>query len=370
MIRPTRAIIDRTALRDNLRLIRDRLSPKTRIMAVVKANCYGHDVSICVPELLAAGADMLAVATIEEARQIRELGVSERIVVLAPPLDGQYAEFAARDAEAFISNARAAEHLAAAAAAAGRTLRAHLFVDTGMRRDGVPVTEAVETLRRCAAMPELKITGFASHFATSEEADTSFAREQLAAFEIGLRGAMDAGFTFQDIHIANSGGIFNLPTSHHTLVRPGLSLYGYHPSPEQHAASGLRPVMGLRSVVANLTRVGPGLPVSYGRRYHTPRETTIATLPIGYGDGLMRRLTNRLQVLINGRRFPVVGTICMDEVMVDLGDAAGIRIGDDAVLLGISGAERIDAWEMAMLAETIPYEICTNLSARVPRVPG
>lgn len=369
MIRPTRAIIDRAALRANLGLIRRKLSAQTAIMAVVKANCYGHDVSICVPELLDAGADMLAVATIEEAAKLRSLGITARIVVLAPALEGQYEEFAVHNAEPFISDARSAEKLASVADAQGRRLQAHLFVDTGMRRDGVAPQEALETLRRCAAMRGLEVVGFASHFATSEEADTSYAREQLAIFDATLRGALDAGFTFQNIHIANSGGIFNLPEAHYTTVRPGISLYGYHPAQEMHAASGLQPVLSLRTVIGNMMHVGPGLSVSYGRRYYTQKETTLASLPLGYADGLLRRLTNIVQVLIGGRRYPVAGTICMDEVMVDLGNAPGVRVGDEVLLLGRSGTEKIDAWDMAEQAGTIPYEICTNISARVPRVP-
>lgn len=370
MIRPTRAIIDRDALRANVGLIRRKLSAGTGIMAVVKANCYGHDVAICVPEVLAAGADMLAVATIEEAAKLRSLGITARIVVLAPALQGQYEEFIAHDAEPFISDARTAKILAGIADAAGRRLRAHLFIDTGMRRDGVAPEQTIETLRRCAVMPGLEIIGFASHFATSEEADTSYAREQIAIFDTTLRSTLDAGFTFQNIHIANSGGIFNLPEAHYTMVRPGISLYGYHPSPELHAASGLLPVMKLRTVIANMMHVGPGLSVSYGRRYYTQKQTTLASLPLGYADGLMRRLTNTAQVLIGGRRYPVVGTICMDEVMVDLGDAPDVHVGDEVILLGSSGMEKIDAWEMAEQAGTIPYEICTNISARVPRVPN
>lgn len=370
MIPPTHAAIDRAALRSNIATIRRQLSAGTRIMAVVKANCYGHEISICVPEILACGVDTLAVATIEEAARIRALGVRSRIVVLAPALEGQYPEFAACDAEAFVSNSRTAEHLAAAAASAGRTIGVHLFVDTGMRRDGISPNDALGTLRRCAELPQLEIVGFCSHLATSEEPDRSFALEQLAIFDTALREALQAGFSFRDIHLGNSGGIFNLPEGHYTVVRPGLSLYGYHPTAELHAESGLLPVLSLRTVVGTVSRVEAGMPVSYGRRYHTATATSIATLRIGYGDGLMRRLTNRLEVLIGGRRYPVVGTICMDEVMVDLGDASDVYPGDEAVLIGRSGDQSIDAWEMAGRAETIPYEICTNISARVPRVPG
>ncbi len=369
MIRPTHAIIDREALRNNIEVIRRAIAPTVGIMAVVKANCYGHETTICVPEILRCGIDMLAVATIEEAARLRALGITSRIIVLAPALQKQYHAFAEHDVEALVSNVQTAEHLAAAAAAAGRRLRAHLFVDTGMRRNGIDVDDVLETLRGCAHLPDLEIIGISSHFATSDEPDRSFALQQHAAFDATLRRALDAGFSFQDIHMANSGGIFNVPGAHYTVVRPGLALYGYHPTAELQERSGLIPILTLRTVVANIAPVGAGLSVSYGRRYYTSSATAIATLPIGYADGLMRRLTNRLDVLIGGRRYPVVGTICMDEVMVDLGNDHGVHIGDEAVLIGRSESQSIDAWEIARQAETIPYEICTNISARVPRVP-
>lgn len=368
MIRPTHALISRSAIENNIRTIRGRISSGTRIMAVVKANCYGHEVSICVPELRNLGIDLFATASVEEASKLRSMGVTERIVVLGPPLPGQYESFARYDLEALISNPRMAEELAAVSTAHGGRVSTHLFIDTGMGRNGAPAAEALETLRMASAVPGITIVGFSSHFATSDELDSAFAREQLARFDGALRAALDAGYTFTDIHMANSGGIFNLPASHYTTVRPGLSLYGYHPTSTLQASSGLAPVMRWRTVVANMSRMPAGVSISYGRRYFTSAETTIATLPVGYADGLMRILTNRMSALIGGRRFPVVGTICMDEIMVDLGDAEGIAIGDEVLLIGSAGEERIDAWEMATAAQTIPYEICTNVSARVPRV--
>lgn len=368
MIRPTRALISRAALRNNVDVIRRKLPDRTRIMAVVKANCYGHDVAICLPELRGLGIDLFATASVEEARQLRSMGLTERIVVLAPPLPGQFEDFAAHDLEPFISNPGMADELAAVSRATGRRIRAHLFVDTGMGRNGAPVSEALETLCHASGLDGIEVVGFCSHFATSDELDSTFARQQLDLFDTALRRALDAGFGFTDIHLANSGGIFNYPASHYTTVRPGLSLYGYHPTPSLQKSSGLEPVLAWRTVIANLSAMPAGVSISYGRRYYTSSRTTIATLPVGYADGLTRILTNRMSALVGGRRYPVVGTVCMDEVMVDLGGAEGIEVGDEVLLIGASGAERIDAWELAESAGTIPYEICTNVSARVPRV--
>lgn len=366
--RPTRALVDTGALRHNLEVIRRKVGSTVRIIGVVKANCYGHDTSICIPALRSAGVELFAVATIEEGATLRRLGLEERIIVMAPPLEGQYDAFAALDVEPFVSNRHMAERLAATAGAAGRTIACHLFVDTGMGRDGVPAGEALHLLETIGELPGLRTVGLASHFSTSDELDSDWSHRQRALFEGVLREAQDAGHRFDLVHLANSGGVFNVPDSHFTAVRPGLSLYGFHPTHALHNESDLRPVLSLRTVIANITRFPAGMPISYGRRWWTERETYIATLPIGYGDGLFRILTNHMDVIVGGRRRPQVGTVCMDEVMIDIGPEPDCAIGDEVILLGRAGNESIDAWEMAERAGTIPYEICTNLSARVPRV--
>jgi alanine racemase len=368
MIRPTHAAIDGDAIRSNIRLIRRIIPRDTRVMAIVKANCYGHYGHICIPAMLAEGIDFFGVATIEEASALRALGVECRIAVLPPPLEGQYGLYPGVGAEATISNIRMAEELHAAASAAGTRLRVHLHLDTGMGRNGVDPAGTLDLLERITSLPGLDLVGFASHLATSDEPGDLFAHRQIEIFDATLRRALDAGYTFEDIHLANSGGVFNFPGSHYNLVRPGLALYGHHPTASLQADSGLRAALRLRTAIGNITRMPAGSSISYSRRYSTSAETLIATLPIGYADGLMRALTNRLDVLIGGRRYPVVGTICMDEVMVDLGRTSDINVGDEAVLIGSSGEERIEGWEMAQRAGTIPYEICTNLSSRVPRV--
>ncbi len=366
--RPTQARIDLGALRRNVATLRSRLAPGVRMMAVVKSNCYGHEATLCVPELVKAGADMFGVATVEGGRLLRRLGVERRIVVLSPPIEGQMEEFGAFDLEPMISTPRMARELAEATPP-GTRVTAHLFVDTGMGRNGARPEDVAETLRAASSHDNISIRGFASHFATSDELGSGFAVEQLELFEGLLRRSLDAGYSFEDIHLANSGGLLNLPASHFTLVRPGLALYGYHPTVALQNDSGLEPVMTLRTTLSNITPMPAGVSISYGRRYYTTGPTRIATIPIGYGDGLMRSLTNRLRVLVRGRRYPIVGTICMDEVMIDLGGESDVEIGDEAVLIGTDGTDRIDAWELATAIETIPYEICTHISARVPRVP-
>ncbi len=368
MIRPTRAVIDPEALRRNIRTLRRHIPERTRIMGIAKADCYGHDATICIPAMLAEGIDLFGVATAQEAIELTRLTNGRPVVVLPPPLDAEYQLFARHDLETVLSTPEMARNMDAAARAEGRIVRAHLFVDTGMGRNGAAPGDAVELARAIGELKGLELVGIASHFATSDDPEDGFTNEQLARFEGVLRAAHDAGFSFRDIHIANSGGVLNFSRSHFTLVRPGLALYGFHPTPDRQSTSDLSPVLELRTVVANVTRMPAGVSISYSRRYYTPAATSIATLPIGYADGLMRILTNRMSVVIGGRRYPVVGTICMDEIMVDLGPNPEVLIGDEAIVIGERGTERIDGWELALRAETIPYEICTNISKRVPRV--
>jgi alanine racemase len=368
MIRPTHAVIDLDALRNNLGVIRSHLAPQTEIMAVVKADCYGHSAALCVPELLAHGVRRFAVATVEEGEALRALGLRERITVLAPPLEGQYQVLAEHDLEPLISSVQMAETLHHVAISSGRKLRAHLFVDTGLARNGMPLQDVVESLGTMAAFDGVEVTGLCSHFACSDEPDNPFNQEQIRKFSDVVHTTTEAGFTFQDVHLSNSGGILHFPEAQHTLVRPGLALYGYHPTRNAQQQSRLQPVMTLHTMVANIWPMSAGRSISYGRRYFTTADTRIASLPIGYADGLMRVLTNRLEVLIAGRRVPTVGTICMDEVMIDLGTDDDIDIGDDVIIIGRQGDLEIDAWELAEAAGTIPYEICTSISARVPRI--
>jgi alanine racemase len=367
MIRPTHACVDRDALRSNIRAIGRRLRPGTRTMAVVKANCYGHGIEHCLPTMLEEGIDTFGVATVEEGNHLRTFGLTERIVVLPPPLEGQYAEYVRLDLEALVSDARTAGELSRVAEAAGRRLRLHLHVDTGMTRNGADPAEALELARNVMALPAVELVGVASHFATSDETDRSYALRQHQRFESMLAQLRDAGVRLTDIHLANSGGVLGFPDAQYTMVRPGLALYGYDPMQSRQGESELTPVLSLRTIVGGVKRIASGVPVSYGRSWSASTSTMIATLPIGYADGLMRALSNRLDVLIDGRRYRSVGRISMDETMVDLGPSTTVRPGDPVVIIGRSARESIDAWDLAAAAGTIPYEICTNISSRVPR---
>ncbi len=368
-MRSTVAHINLDALRWNLTMIR-RKAGSAAVCAMVKANAYGHGLVPIARALVADGVDFLGVALVDEAVALREAGITIPILVLTPNEDHEAGLIVRHELTPVICSLEQARLLAHAASMEHMVLQGHLYVDTGMRRDGVPFHDAPEVLAQMDTLANLDIVGICTHFATSDVPHDEFLSEQLDRFNHLLSKFREHGRTFAHIHAANTGALWQADKSAFTLVRPGLSLYGYAnpPDPEVH----LRPVMSITSRVLSKRRVWPGETISYGRRYMTSAEATICTVPIGYGDGYLRILTNRAWCLIGGHRYPVVGTVCMDEIMVNVGDA-DVNVGDEVVLLGVQAApdgrvQSIDATDIAMWAETIPYEITTAVSARIPRV--
>jgi len=376
MNRPTTAEIHADALRHNIQTIR-RASGHGKVIAVIKANAYGHGSEHCAHIFAREGASMLAVAVLDEALSWRFLPEVERVAVLVvtPPFAHEadaYCDCSSRTPEtapcafsaASVETVRA---FSSAAKARGVTLSAHLYVDTGMRRDGIEPEDALAFMRVCAEFDGVRFDGICTHFASADDADKTFATKQLQRFQDTICTLGDAGWHFPMIHAANSAATADMPESLFNTVRAGIALYGCQPSHEMHTKLDLRPALTLKTRVVSLRRVPPATPVSYSGRYTTPAETTIATLPIGYGDGFPRGLSGKASCLIHGERFPIVGTICMDQCMVDVGNAP-VSVGDEVVLLGEQGNSRIFADELAEALGTIPYEVLTNISARVRRV--
>lgn len=367
-MRSTYATIDLDALSWNLSVIRRQVAGKA-ILGMVKANAYGHGMIPIARALQNNGIDMLGTAFVDEAVQLRRAGINVPIMVLTPvePDEANLViEYSLVTVACDISQVRA---LSAAAVASNSTAEVHLCVDTGMLRDGFRCHDVVEAAKSILAMPGIRCTGICTHFATSDEHHSPFLAEQLSTFTDVLAKCESAGCTFATVHAANTGAIWQSAGSHFTMVRPGLSLYGYATPANEEMT--LHPVMSVVSRVLSLRRAYPGDTVSYGRRFMVTQETTIATVPIGYGDGYMRRLAGLAQVLIGGMRYPVVGTICMDEIMVDVGDS-DVHLSDEVVLLGRQARpdghlDSIDAVELAYWSGTIPYEITTNFAARLPR---
>lgn len=366
-VRPTEARIDAAALSHNLREAR-RAAPSARVMAIVKADGYGHGAVIAARAFLSAGADWLGVALVEEGLALRNAGIAAPILALG----GQYTDYALllqHRLTPLVYRPEMIDALATAARERGTVAEAHLKIDTGMGRIGVLPRDLAPLLEHARTVREVKLTGLCSHFANADLRDPAATQRALEIFDEAKRSMRALGFPLSLSHLANSAATLDLKASHHDMVRPGLMLYGAAPAPKFAGLADLRPALTWVTGVSHLKTVPAGTPISYGHRWVAQRESVIATLPVGYADGYRRSLTNRAQVLIAGRRVPQVGTVCMDMMMVDATDVPrGLGIGNEAVLLGSQGSERIDAGEMAEWCGTIPYEVFCAIGARVPRI--
>ena len=349
--------IDLGALVHNLDQAAARLRPNIGILAVVKSDAYGHGMVPVARTLQDHGVGFFGVSKFWEARELREQGIARPILVLVgiEPEDLDEAlRLEIRPALFRLDHARA---ISRAAPRLGRPARVHLKVDTGMGRLGVPVDQFADFLDQLSALPGLEIEGVCSHFAVADEADKSYSGEQLERFRDALRMLAERGIRPRYAHVANSAGLLDLPQAHYELVRPGLMLYGSQPSPDLKAPAELQPVMTFKSRVVQIKEVPPGRSIGYGRTYVTQSTARIATIPVGYDDGYPRLLSNQAEVLIGGRRVPIVGRVSMNLITADVTRLPEARADDEVVLLGRQGSERISAEELAALSRTISYEI-------------
>ncbi len=366
-MRPTYAEIDLAAIRHNIRQIRDMVGPAVKLIAVVKANAYGHGAVKVSRAALEAGADCLAVAIPEEGAELRGAGLAVPIFILGltPPDQAKLVvDYHLTATVATMDCIRALSH---AARDSGRRCRIMLKADTGMGRIGIAPVQLEEFRQYIQASPGVELVGLFTHLATADAADKAYADKQLAVFRTAVdRLAAKTNLTY--ISAANSATTIDLPHGRFNTVRPGIIIYGLPPSHEMHKSLDLRPAMQLKTRIAYIKEVSAGTPVSYGCTYTTPGPTFLATLPVGYADGYSRHLSNRAAVLIGEKRRPVVGRVCMDQIVVDLGADADAAIGDEAVLVGRQGKEEITLTELADLAGTINYELACAVSPRVPRL--
>ena len=358
--RPTVAEIDLDAVRHNVRTVKP---PEAELMAVVKANGYGHGAIPVARAALQGGASWLGVALVEEGLALRNAGIEAPILVLTEfPPGSEERALSARLTPTLYSE-RALTALAAAAPPQGTPV--HVKVDTGMHRVGIPPEQAPALVEAVLASG-MKVEGLWTHFARSEELSDPTTDRQLELF-LAVCSTLEArGVRPRYRHAANSGATLAVPDSHLDLVRVGGAIYGIAPARDLVGALPLRAAMTLRSAVTHAKRVPPGHGISYGHRHRTTRETTIATVPVGYADGYLRALSNTGSVLIRGRRYPVVGSVTMDHLMVDCGDDP-IEVGDDVVVFGRQGDAEILVEEVATWAGTIGYEVVCAVSERVPR---
>ena len=366
--RPTVAQVSLAALRANCRRACELVGPAVRVMAVVKADAYGHGAVAAARAFLAGGAAVLGVSTVEEGIELRRAKLTAPVVVLGGHFPGEETGVVAHDLAVALWARPAAEALARVAGARGRRARVHLKVDTGMTRLGLDLADVRafgEFVRDQAA---LMIEGVFSHFASADAVDTVVARAQVERFLAARSALAEVGLGTLAAHLANSAAVLAAPQAHFSLVRPGLMLYGYAPAAHLSARASVVPAMRLVTAIVQTRRVQTGTPVGYGGAFVTQRPSTIAVLPLGYADGLHRLASNRGAVLVGGRRAPIVGRVCMDHTMIDVTDVPGAAVGDAVVVVGQQGNETIDATELAGWCETISYEVLTSVARRVPRV--
>ncbi|HTY58097.1 MAG TPA: alanine racemase [Bacteroidota bacterium] len=364
----TRALISLGAFRHNLGSVRSYAGEETRVMAVVKANAYGHGMIEIAREAVRAGVDALAVARVTEALNIRRSGIGHPILVFEIPPEPLVEAALAEGIELSVSTAGGAASISRRASQSGLKALVHVKVDTGMGRLGFPDEGAPSEIASLLRLPRIELAGLYSHFATSEDADTSFALGQVERFNRVIDRLRALGIEPPLRHMANSGAVITLPGARYDMVRPGIMLYGYPPSRGMPERFPVVPVMSLLSSISMLRSVGKGTSISYGRRFIAPAPTTIATVPAGYADGYSRLLTNRASAIIRGSVYPVVGTICMDHIMIDVGPDPQCQAGDDVTLIGADGNHAITAWDIAETLGTIPYEVTCLVSERVPRL--
>jgi alanine racemase len=351
-----------------MREIRKFLSPKSEIMAVVKANAYGHGALETSKIVLANGAKSLAVARVEEAKELRKAGIDAPVLLLGYTPGTQFNEVLDLNLIQTVYSLEMAEALNSVAERSGRQAKVHLKIDTGMGRLGLtPGRPALEDVLKAARLPHLILEGIFTHFAAADSADKTFTLAQLELFNSFLEELRKAGLEFPLRHCANSAALLDLPQTYLNLVRPGIIIYGLYPSGEIQNLINLKPAMSFKTRIAQIKKVPAGYKVSYGSTYQTSQPTVIAVISAGYADGYSRLLSSRGIVLVNGHRAKVVGRVCMDQCMIDVGHINGVSPGDEVTLFGSGGGETIPVEEIAKLTGTISYEIVCMVNSRVPR---
>jgi alanine racemase len=367
VLRPTHVEINLAQLTANYQAIQQHVG-QALVMPILKANAYGHGLLATAVHLQELGVPYFGVAYLEEGLLLRQAGIRTPILVLGGILDNQIPLFLQNDLTLTASSVEKLGQIETAAAALNIRAKVHLKVDTGMERIGVHYYNAHQLFEAAVACQQCDIEGVYSHFANSDAADLSHAELQLERFTAALRFYEERGIAPPRLrHMANSGGILQLPQAHLDMVRPGILLYGVYPSAEAQRTVAIQPALTWKSRVVYFKVVLPGHPISYGSTWQSDEMVRVVTVPVGYGDGYFRALSNKAQVIIRGKRYPVVGRVCMDQLMVSIGWDSAYN-GDEVILVGQSAEAAISFEEVAEWAGTIPYEILTNINTRVPRV--
>ena len=364
---PTRIEIDLKAIRFNLGQVRKKVGPKTGILGMVKTDAYGHGIVETAKTLRDSGIDFLGVVAPGEGIFLRKKGIKVPILVFGSILSGEIEPVITHKLTPAITCWETAQALNKKAGTR-KKIKVHLNVDTGMGRWGIWHKQALEFVKKLKRLKNLFLEGVYTHLAAADQKDKRFSHQQLARFSELLNSLAGLGIEVPYRHAANSAAILGLENSYFNLVRPGIMLYGAYPSEDVRHSLPLKPVLSLKTKIAYLKTVAKGRTIGYGVKFIARRPTIIGTIPLGYGDGYPRLLSNRAPCLVRGKRVPVVGAICMNETMVDLGRIRDIKIGEEVVLLGRQGKERISVEGLAKICGTIPNELLCQFSSHIRRV--
>jgi alanine racemase len=368
-LRPAWAEINLNNLEYNMKEIK-KISKSKEIMAVIKADAYGHGALDTAPVLLENGATRLAVAVITEALELRNGGIEAPIVILGYTPLSFATEIIENNIEATVYSYEYAEALSKEAVSCGKSVKIHIAVDTGMGRIGfLPTEESVNNVYKISKLSNLIIEGLFSHFSSSDEKDKEYTYRQAEKFLWFDNKLKELGVDINIRHIGNSAAVIDLPDLHFDAVRPGIIIYGYYPSNEVYKSCiNLKPVMSLKANIIHVKNLPQGEYISYGRTFKTERESCIATIPIGYADGYTRLLSNKGKVIVKDRFAPVVGRVCMDQCMIDVTGIDGVKLGDEVILMGERDNLKLTADDLAEQMGSINYEVICMISKRVPRV--
>jgi alanine racemase len=364
---PSRVIVELSAYAKNLAAVQRLVHGKATVMAIVKANAYGHGLLPIAKRAIAEGVAMLGVANMEEAIALRENGITAPVLVMVQPPVEQFLLAIERNIRLLISDLRAAEHLGEIAHKAGKVVPIHVKVDTGMGRQGFDVSHAYEDILFITRISNIDIEGVATHFPVSDLADDPFTKDQIKAFKRLLKDLDKQGVPYEMAHAANSAAILNYAEDLFTMVRPGLMTYGIWPTASAPQKGLLKPVLRWESRIVLVKEFQAGTSIGYGRTYTTQEDMRGAIVPVGYADGYRHALANRAEVLVRGRRCPVRGAVSMDQLVVDISKVQGVAAGEVVTLIGKDGKEEVTVEELARHAGTIPYDILTGIGPRVRR---
>jgi alanine racemase len=355
--------VDLDAISGNIKRLKEITG--VEVMAVVKANAYGHGLLQAARAALHGGATWLGVARVEEALELRTGHVDSQILVLGYASSEEFEHGVRNNISITLWSRSQVETASRLARKSGKTARVHLKIDTGMSRLGVDPPGVISLVEAIIENQYLEFEGIFTHFARADERDQDSALEQERVFRLVLDGCLEAGFELPLVHAANSAASIYQPSAYFDLVRAGIAVYGLHPSPERPLPDSFKPALTWKSVLSQVKTLPPGRGVSYGHEYVTQKQERIGTVPVGYGDGFRRQQGNK--VLVSGKQVPVIGRVCMDQVLVQLDGVPAAQAGDEVVLIGKQGAEHITAEEVAGLWGTINYEVVCGIAARVPR---